>query len=96
MPACCQALLKNLAKALQTLPVQSATICLPQTMAQRGSLPLGITHVHKWNNLRASLLIDSCASAINMVASRWHGLLAEEQAGGTWWIIPATAASLFC
>lgn len=110
MPACCQAPLKNLAKALRTLPVQTATkccprltlvhggeegaahkrtrsptakrwhVCLPQTKAQRRFLPSEVTRIHNWSNLCALLLVDSYASAISMVASRWHGLLAEEGA----------------
>ena len=123
MPACCQAPLKNLAKALRTLPVRSATkccplltlvlgggegsahkrtrsptvnrydICLPQTKAQRGFLLSEMTCIHNWSNLCASVLVDSYASAIHMVASRWHGLLAEEEPDGTWWILLAIASS---
>lgn len=48
-----------------------------------GFPPIRGNMYHNWSNLRASLLVDSYASAINMVASRWHGLLAEEEADGT-------------
>lgn len=66
---------------------------LPHTKAQRGFLPSEMTCIHNWSNLRASLLVDSYASTINMVASRWHGILAEEEADGSWWILFAIASS---